>query len=67
MDKMSMIYEALLELHAEMVLDEAIRHFQVRKLYEEIDDALSRRDETSFRMLTERLKLLKMKENETAR
>ena len=33
MDKMSMIYEALLELHAEMVLDEAIRHFQVRKLY----------------------------------
>ncbi len=33
-DKMSMIYEALLELHAEMVLDEAIRQFQEQKLYE---------------------------------
>ena len=30
---MSMIYEALLELHAEMVLDEAIRQFQEQKLY----------------------------------
>lgn len=66
-DKMSMIYEALLELHAEMVLDEAIRQFQEQKLYEEIDKALLRRDEPSFRMLTEQLKMLKMKENETAR
>ena len=66
-DKMSMIYEALLELHAEMVLDEAIRQFQEQKLYEEIDKALLRRDEPSFRMLTEQLKMLKMKENKTAR
>ena len=66
-DKMSMIYEALLELHAEMVLDEAIRQFQEQKLYEEIDKALLRRDEPSFRMLTEQLKMLKMKEYEEGR
>ena len=48
MDKMSMIYEALLDLHAEMVLDEAIRDFQVSRLYKEIDVALSERDEQTF-------------------
>lgn len=59
MEKMSMIYEALLELHAEMVLDEAIRNFQEKKLYEEIDKALQLRDETAFRLLTDRLRSMK--------
>jgi uncharacterized protein YpiB (UPF0302 family) len=59
MDKMSMIYEALLELHAEKVLDEAIRRFQEQRLYQEIDDALRTGDQDSFLTLTNELKSLK--------
>lgn len=58
MDKMSVIYEALLELHAEKVLDEAIRKFQVQRLYQEIDDALRTGDQESFLSLTTKLKSL---------
>lgn len=64
MNKMSMIYEALLELHAEMVLDDAIREFEERRLYEAIDEALMRKDERSFIALTTKLKSLQtLKQN----
>lgn len=64
LNKMSMIYEALLELHAEMVLDDAIREFEERRLYEAIDEALMRKDERSFIALTTKLKSLQtLKQN----
>lgn len=55
-EKMSMIYEALLSLHAEMVLDEALRSFRIRRLYEQIDRALLSKDQESFLKLTAQLK-----------
>ena len=58
MEKMSMIYEALLSLHADMVLDESIRSFKEKWLYEQIDLALQRGDERQFLELTEQLKAL---------
>lgn len=39
MKKMSIIYEALLELHAEMVWDKSIRNYREKQLQEEIDRA----------------------------
>lgn len=58
MEKMSMIYEALLSYHAELVLDEAIRRFKENRLYEQIDLALQNGDERRFLELTEELKKL---------
>lgn len=58
MEKMSMIYEALLSLHADMVLDESIRNFKERWLYEQIDLALQHGDQPSFLKWTEQLKSL---------
>lgn len=55
LDKMSMIYEALLELHAEMVWDEAIKEYELKRLYSEIDKALQQRDKPSFIRLTAQL------------
>lgn len=55
MEKMSMIYETLLSLHAELVLDDAIREFKKKRLYEEIDLALQQGDESNFLKLTEEL------------
>ena len=51
-EKMSMIYEALLSLHAEMVLDDALRSFRIRRLYEQIDRALMSKDQETFLKLT---------------
>lgn len=58
MDKMSMIYEALLELHAEMVWDEALKRYQITRLYNEIDQALQQRDEEAFIQLSSQLQKL---------
>jgi uncharacterized protein YpiB (UPF0302 family) len=58
MEKMSMIYEALLSLHADMVLDESIRRFREKWLYEQIDLALQKGDERQFLELTAQLKAL---------
>jgi uncharacterized protein YpiB (UPF0302 family) len=55
MEKMSMIYEALLELHAERVLDEALRRFQIKRLNQEIDFALQQGDQEMFLSLTNEL------------
>jgi len=56
MEKMSMIYEALLGLHAEMILDAAMREYRVKRLYEEIDRALQNGDQESFLRLTGELR-----------
>lgn len=58
MGKMYASYEAMLSLYAEMVLDESIRKYREKHLYEEIDDALANRDERSFLILTEELRSL---------
>jgi len=58
MDKMSMIYEALLELHAEKILNEAIRKYHAERLYQEIDHALKKGDQVSFLALTNELNML---------
>ncbi len=58
MDKMGVAYEVRLGLLAEMVLDEAIRDFEEKRLYREIDNALARGDKVSFRKLTNELKIL---------
>ncbi len=59
MKKMSIIYEALLELHAEMIWDQSIRNYREKQLQEEIDRALLARDQEKFYKLTEELKQLK--------
>jgi len=56
MEKMSMIYSALLELQAEIVWDEAVDKFQEEKLHQAIDQALLRRDKLSFLKLTGQLR-----------
>lgn len=58
MEKMSMIYETLLSLHAEMVLDDALRRYKQKRLYEQIDSALQAGDQVSFLELTNELKEL---------
>lgn len=59
MKKMSIIYEALLELHAEMIWDQSIRNYREKQLQEEIDRALLARDQEKFYKLAEELKQLK--------
>lgn len=59
MKKMSIIYEALLELHAEMIWNQSIRNYREKQLQEEIDRALLARDQEKFYKLTEELKQLK--------
>jgi uncharacterized protein YpiB (UPF0302 family) len=59
MDNMSMIYEALLEVHAEQILNESLRKFREQQLYQEIDDALQNGDQELFFTLTRELKQLK--------
>jgi uncharacterized protein YpiB (UPF0302 family) len=58
MGKMYASYEAMLSLYAELVLDESIRKYREKHLYQEIDDALAKRDEKSFLMLTNELRAL---------
>lgn len=59
MEKMSIIYEALLSVQADMVLDEAIHTFREKKLYEQIDLALQNGDQSKFLELTDELKQLR--------
>lgn len=58
MGKMYASYEAMLSLYAELVLDESIRKYREKHLYQEIDDALAKRDEKSFLVLTNELRIL---------
>lgn len=58
MKKMSIIYDALLELHAEMVWDHSIRNYREKQLQAEIDQALKDRDQEKFIQLTNELNQL---------
>ncbi|MDP5273820.1 IDEAL domain-containing protein [Chengkuizengella axinellae] len=56
MGNMSIIYEALLDLHADVVIKESLRKFREVNLYKEIDYALQNGDEELFIKLTNELK-----------
>lgn len=59
MGKMNVTNDMMLSLFAEMVLDEAIRDYREKKLYNEIDLALAAGDEQSFIALTTELNTLR--------
>lgn len=48
--------DALVSLQAEMVLDYAIRTYHLETLYQQIDSALDRGDQTAFRELSSKLR-----------
>lgn len=58
MDKMSMSYETMLGIFAEIVLDDALRAYHRQRLYQEIDEALQRGDQEAFIELTNELKAM---------
>ncbi|WP_248925451.1 IDEAL domain-containing protein [Paenibacillus hamazuiensis] len=58
MGKSNVSTDTMLNLFAEMVLDEALRKFREQYLYQEIDKALAEGDEQSFIALTTELKTL---------
>ncbi|WP_128894423.1 IDEAL domain-containing protein [Longirhabdus pacifica] len=58
MERLSIIYDALLSLHAEMFLDKALKDYKVEQLYEAIDEALQRGDQNEFYTLTSELNLI---------
>ncbi len=55
MEKQKLVKNNLLELMAELSLDQAIREFNKKKLYEAIDTALSKGDRKIFYELTDEL------------
>lgn len=59
MGKMNVTNEVMLNLFAEMVLDEALRKYKEQYLYNEIDEALAKGDEQSFIALTTELNSLR--------
>lgn len=59
MENMSIIYEALLEYHAETIAAAATRSFAEKALYKAIDQALQNGDRTAFITLTNELKRLR--------
>ncbi len=62
MEKQNLLKDTLLGLLAEMVLDEAVREFNKKSLYEAIDEALLNSDKNKFIMLTNQLNdILKLK------
>lgn len=58
MEKHDVVHDQLLSLMAEIVLDEAVRNFRKRHLYQEIDEALESGDEIRFMKLTKEWKEL---------
>ncbi|WP_068775418.1 IDEAL domain-containing protein [Paenibacillus sp. FJAT-26967] len=56
MGRMNVSNEALLGLVAEMIMDDAIRTYKEKNLYQQIDSALAEGDEASFLALTAELK-----------
>jgi uncharacterized protein YpiB (UPF0302 family) len=59
MGKMNVQTDTLLNLFAEMVLDESIRQFKERHLYTQIDKALAAGDKQTFIALTTELLALR--------
>lgn len=60
MGKMNVSSDVMLNLFAEMILDEAVLKFKQDHLYEAIDHALAEGDEVSFLKLTSELKSLQL-------
>lgn len=58
MGKQYVVQHQLMSLIAEIVLDQAIRDYEVNRLYKEIDQALEDRDEERFLQLTDELNML---------
>lgn len=58
MEKQNVVPNQFYSLLAELVLDQVVRDYEIRRLYEEIDLSLSRKDKKRFMELTEELKLL---------
>lgn len=58
MEKQNVVPNPFFSLMAEMVLDQAVREYEIRRLYEEIDLSLLQRNKKRFMMLTEELKVL---------
>lgn len=58
MEKQNVVPNQFYSLLAELVLDQAVRDYEIRRLYEEIDLSLSLKDKKRFMELTEELKLL---------
>lgn len=58
LEKQNVVPNQLYSLMAELVLDHAVREYEIRRLYEEIDLSLARRDKKRFMKLTEELKMI---------
>lgn len=56
--KQYVVQHHLLSLMAEIVLDQAIRDYELNRLYKEIDQALEDRNEERFLLLTDELNLM---------
>ncbi|KKI93273.1 hypothetical protein WQ54_05430 [Bacillus sp. SA1-12] len=50
--------EALQSLHAELILEKAIRDFQMKRIQKEIDKSLQNRNKEEFLKLTKKMKKL---------
>lgn len=58
MEKQRVVENQLMSLVAEIILDKAIRDYEIRRLYAQIDDTLAQRDQERFLMLTDELNLI---------
>jgi uncharacterized protein YpiB (UPF0302 family) len=58
MEKQDLVKHSMLGLLAEMILDDAVKEFQRKQLYGQIDQALESRDEQAFLQLCQQLKQL---------
>lgn len=53
MERQDLVQDILFGLMAEMILDESVREFRKKDLYQRIDEALEAGDEEQFLQLTE--------------
>lgn len=58
MEKQYIGQPQLMSLMAEMILDKAIRDYEIDRLYKEIDQSLMERDKERFMRLTDELNTL---------
>ena len=58
MDKKDVNLSLMLSVYADMIIEESLCNFQKKRLYQEIDSALSVGDEEKFLQLTEELNAL---------
>ena len=58
MEKQNLVQNQIQSLIAEIILDKAIREYEIRRLYEQIDLSLAERDHDKFLLLTDELNLI---------